>query len=191
MAGHHLIDGYLAGLAGRLSADAVDELADGLIETFDRLVAAGLDEDAAARAAIAEFGEPAQVVAAFVQQAPGRRTARALLAAGPLVGGCWAATLVDAHAWDWPVPAPLRLTFGATLVGVVALLVVAATGLASYRRTRWTAAAGLGLICLDAGALATVAVVAPPLVWPLALAVPASAVRLAFTARQLPRLLRR
>ena len=191
MAGHPVIDRYLARLAGRLPADTVDELADGLNETFDRHLTAGLDPVKAAREAVAEFGEPALVVAAFVRQAPGRRAARGLLAAGPVVGGCWAATLIHAHAWKWPVPVTVRLAFGVTLVAVVAVLFVAATGLDSYRRTRWAATAGLGMIGLDLAALATVAAVAPPFAWPLAVAASASVTRITVTARLVPRILRR
>ena len=81
MAGHDLIDGYLTTLAARLPADAVDELADGLTETYRRHLSTGVAARAAAAATVAEFGTPEVVVAAFVRQAPGRRLARLLL--------CW------------------------------------------------------------------------------------------------------
>src|SRR5207247_1349905 len=71
MAGHQLTDAYLGALARRLPADVVDELADGLTEAYLRHVSSGLDRDAAAGAAVAEFGEPDEVVAAFVQHSPG------------------------------------------------------------------------------------------------------------------------
>ena len=41
MASHQLIDDYLARLAQRLPADAVDELADGITETWQHHLAAG------------------------------------------------------------------------------------------------------------------------------------------------------
>jgi len=189
VASHHLIDGYLAGLARRLPADAVDELADGLAETYLRHLSGGLDPDAAAGAALTEFREPDRVVAAFVRSAPGRRSARALLYSGPVVGSCWGTTLVVSHAWTWPVPAGPRLAFGLTLLAVVTGLAVAATGSRSYRRTRIAAAAGLGLIALDTAVLAAVALVAPPFAWPMALAIPASLTRITVTARFMPRLL--
>lgn len=191
MAGHELIDGWLATLARRLPAEAVEELADGLTETYQRHLSRGLDAGTAARAAVAEFGEPGLVLAAFVRQAPGRRVARALLGAGPAVGACWGATFGLGHAWAWPVPVPLRLAFGVILVAVVATLTVAATGRRSYRRTRCTAAAGLGVIGLDGAMLIALWLLAPPFVWPMALAVPASVVRMALTARAVPRLLAR
>jgi hypothetical protein len=190
MAGNHLIEGYLAGLARRLPADAVDELADGLTETYLRYRSDGLDADPAARAAIAEFGEAELVLAAFVRQAPGRRTAWALLLGGPVVGGCWAATLLVGRAWTWRVPGWVAPAIGVTLLVAVAMLVLAATGRRSYRRTRLTAGAGIVVIGLDGAILATMALTAPPFVWPLALAVPASLTRLVLTARVMPRLLR-
>jgi hypothetical protein len=45
----------------------VEELADGLEETYRHRLAEGLAEDAAARAAVAEFGEPPVIVAAFTR----------------------------------------------------------------------------------------------------------------------------
>ena len=189
MAGHQLIDGYLGALARRLPADVVDELADGLTEAYLRHVSSGLDRDAAAGAAVAEFGEPDEVVAAFVQHSPGRRVARALLCTGPPVGLCWGATLATSHAWSWPVPAAARLAFPLTLLAVVTALAVAATGSRGYRRTRIAAPAGLGLIALDTGMLAAVVLIAPPFVWPMALAIPASLTRITLTVRAIPALL--
>ncbi len=189
MAGHHLIDGYLAIMARRLPADAVDELTDGLTETYQRYLSDGRDPDAAANAAIAEFGEPDLILDSFVRQSAGRRTARALLCSGPAVGGCWAAALIVGHAWSWPVPALPRLAFGLTLLAVIATLAIAATARRSYRRTRITAAAGLGLIAIDVTMLATAGFVAPAFRWPVALAVAASLTRATLTARAMPRLL--
>jgi hypothetical protein len=191
VAGHHLIDGYLATLAEQLPYDAVDELADGLAETFNRHLSTAMEPDMAARAAIAEFGEPGLVVAAFVRHSPGRRTARALLCLGPAVGVCWAAALIDGHAWDWPVPVAVRLMFGTALLVIVAALVLAATGHTSYRRTRITAMAALGVICLDGGILATVLLAAPAFAWPMTFAVTASLTRIALTTRAMPKLLTR
>ncbi|WP_030437250.1 HAAS signaling domain-containing protein [Actinoplanes subtropicus] len=188
MAGHDLIDDYLARLARHLPADAVAELADGLAETYDRQLSAGLAKDAAATAAIAEFGAPEVVLAAFVRQSPGRRTALILLACGPVVGACWATLLISEHAWTWPVPAGLRLAFGLALVAVVAALAYAATARTAYRRTRASAPGCLVLLLLDAGLLATAATTVPALRWPFALAAAASLTRMTLTARALPRL---
>jgi hypothetical protein len=189
MAGHDLIETYLADLSGRLPADAVDELADGLTETYHRHLSTGVDGATAARRAIVEFGEPDAVLAAFVAESPGRRTARTLLWSGPTVGLCWGAALVAGRAWTWPVPAPLRLALGAALLTVIGTLVAAATARRSYHRTRLATIAGLVLIVLDSTMLTAVALVAVPFVWPMVLAVPASLTRLVLTARAMPRLL--
>jgi hypothetical protein len=191
MAEHHLIDGYLTAIVRRLPADAVDELVDGLTETYRRHLSRGLTPAEAADAAIAEFGEPELVVAAFVNQSPGRRLARALLCSGPAVGICWGAALAADHAWSSPVPVALRVAFGLTLLTAIGSLVTAATGSRSYRRTRVSAAGGLGLILVDATMLAIVLLAAVPLAWPMALAIPASLTRIALTTRAIPRLLTR
>jgi hypothetical protein len=117
MAGHHLIDGYLAMLARQLPPDAVDELADGLTETYLRQRSAGLEPDAAARAAITEFGAPGTVLAAFAGQATGRGYRRTRLAAGAglgligLDGTLLATVMLIAPPFAWPmalaVPASL------------------------------------------------------------------------------------
>jgi len=188
MAGHELIDAYLAAIAGRLPAGTVEELADGLTETYRKHRLAGLDPDPAAAAAIADFGEPGVVVAAFVRQSPGRRAARAWLYSGPAVGMCWATTLIASHAWTWPVPVPVRAGIGLVLLAVIAILAIAATARRSYRRTQVSAAGGLALIVLDATMLAAVVVIGPAFVWPMALAIPASVTRMALSAGAIPRL---
>ena len=63
MAEPSLISEYLAELSGRLPAGIVEELADGLDQTHQHYLQHGLDPDAAAQAAIAEFGEPHVIVA--------------------------------------------------------------------------------------------------------------------------------
>jgi hypothetical protein len=188
VAGHQLIDASVLAMARRLPADAVDELADGLTETYERHLSRGLHPDAAADAAIAEFGEPDLVVAAFVRQSPGRLGARALLCVGPTVGACWGAALVTGHAWSWSAPVPLRLGFGLALLAVVTALVLAATARRNYRLTRMTAVGGLGLIALDMALLAYVLLVGAPFTWPLAVATAASLTRVTVTARILARL---
>jgi hypothetical protein len=122
-----LINDYVAGLHRRLPAAVADEAADGLIETYEHHLAARSGEQAAAHAAVAEFGDLALVVGEFTRQAPGRRAARMLLATGPVVGACWAAALILSRAWTWPVPGAVRLSFGATLLLAVMTLAVAAT----------------------------------------------------------------
>ena len=190
MAEHHLIDDYVSYLGRRLPDDAVDELADGLTETYRCHLSRGLDPDCAADTAIAEFGAPEVILAAFVRESAGRRMARALLYTGPLVGCCWAASLVAGHAWAWPVPTPLKVAVGIVLIATIGMLAIAAGSQRSYRRTRISGVAGLGIVLVDATVLTTIVLAAAPLVWPMFLAIPASATRATLTARALSRQLR-
>ena len=183
-----LIDDYLAGLYGRLPADLADEAAGGLAEAFERQLAAGSAEAAAAKAALAEFGDLDVVVAEYTRQAPGRRAARLLLATGPVAGSCWAAALIVSRAWAWPVPPAVRLGFGALLLLAVLALTVAATSRRDYRRTRLAAAASPVILALDAAAAAGVLLAAPALTWLLAMAMAVSLSRIALIAWTLPRL---
>jgi hypothetical protein len=185
VAGHQLIGAaaadYLARLARELPADAVDELADGLAECWRHHRERGLSADAATRAAVAEFGTVDEVTAAFVARSPGRRTARLLLATGPLVGGCWAVGLVLTRFWTWPVPGLAVAVYGTCLLLVVAALVVAATSRRNYRRARLGTLAGLALLPLDATMLVTVALLAPAPGWPVAVAAATSLTRITLT----------
>ena len=176
---------YLTALSAQLPATVVEELADGLGQTQQRYLSEGLTPDAAAGAAMAEFGEPQVIVAAFTRLSPARHAARRLLAAGPLVGGCWAAALITGRAWTWPVPGAARILFGAALIGVIGLLAAAAFG-RRYRSARRAGAAGCaGITALDSIMLIAVMVAIPVLIWPVILAAAASAARLTFSARAL------
>jgi hypothetical protein len=186
MASHRLIDDHLAALARRLPADAVDELADGLIETWRHHIATGLDPADAARAAVTDFGTPEQITDAFVAQAPGRRTALLLLGTGPVVGACWGAGLVATHAWTWPVPTAAAALVALALLAVVAVLAAAGTSRHSYRRTRLAAVGGCCLLALDATMLAAALLLAPTVVPPMAVAMGASLARIGLTVRLLP-----
>lgn len=187
MAGHISIDTHLAVLADRLPPAVVDELADGLIETWRTLVDSGLDPDAAAETAVIDFGDPDQIVAAFVAQAPGRRIALYLLLTAPLVAASWAATLLAARAWTWPIPLSVAALLGVTLVAVIVALVTSASSRHSYRRTQLGAAGGAGVLTVDVGMLTVVAIAGPAFVWPMAAAILASTVRIALTLRSLLR----
>ena len=188
MPGHALIGSYLSGLRRRLPAGLADEVSDGLLEAYQYHLARGQGADEAARAAVTDTGDLAQVVGEFTRQAPGRRTARALLAIGPVVGACWVAALVTTHAWAWPVPVAARLGFGAALLATIGVLAIAATSRRSYRRTRLTVLAGPGLIILDATLITAAFLAAPVLSWPLAAAIAASLTRITLTVTALPRI---
>src|SRR5260370_37295574 len=102
MAEPRLIGDYLATLAAELPAAVVDELADGLEETYRRYLGFGLDPDAAARAAVAEFGQPHLIVAEFARASRGRAAARTLMLTGPVGGACWGTPLITSQAVAWP-----------------------------------------------------------------------------------------
>jgi HAAS len=172
------VDGYLAELTARLPGPAraragiVAELRSGLLDAADAHRSAGLPPDQAALAAIAEFGETAQVAAGFgaeIAAGQARRVAASLLVTGPLVGLLWIATATASHLRIGPVPGWHQAgTFPGLGVGIYlvaaaaaitawgAVLGIAATG----RLTRWlpprprraptaAAVAGLGAVCAD------------------------------------------
>jgi hypothetical protein len=178
-----LIGEYLAELSAGLTGSIVDELADGLDQTYQGYLGQGLAPEAAAQAAVAEFGEPRIIIAAFADASRGRRAARKLLAAGPTVGTCWAIALITTRAWTWPVPVAAPVAFGAALVTVIGLLSAAAIG-SHYRLVRRTAAAACaGTALLDVTMACTVLVIAPALAWPVAVAVVLSAARSGFAVQ--------
>ena len=186
MPGTRLISDYLAALSADLPAQIVEELADGLDETYHGYLGQGLAPDAAARAAVEEFGEPRVIVDAFTDASHSRKTARRLLAAGPGVGMCWAVVLITARAWQWPVPVAARVLFGVSLITVIGLLAAAAFG-RHYRLVRRAAAAAcVGTAVLDAMMIGTALAAAPVLVWPVTAAVALSAGRSAFALRNVP-----
>jgi|SRR5215469_14780744 len=185
MAEPSLIGGYLAELSAQLPAPIVAELADGLDQTRQCYLGQGLGPGAAERAALAEFGAPRVIVAAFTRASPARRAARRLLVTGPMVGACWAAALITNRAWAWPIPPGARAVVGAALVTVIVLLAGAAFS-RHYRSAGRAAAAGcIGITALDATLLITVAFVAPTVIWPVIVAVTASLARITFSARAL------
>lgn len=187
MSGHRLIQAYLDELRA-LPAEVVDELADGLIETYDHHRALGHSPGDAARAAIAEFGSADQIVAAFDQITPARRTSRLLLATGPLVGACWGTALLTADVWTWPIPTWAPPALGAALLTVVALLLTGARAAGGRARRTASFAAG-GLALLDSLMISGVAATAPALSWPLRVAILASLARACLAVRTLPRIL--
>jgi hypothetical protein len=183
-----LIAEYVAGLHGSLPAVIADEAADGLVEAYEHHLATGTDDQEAACAALAEFGDLATVVDEFTRQAPGRRAARLLLATGPFAGLSWAAAIIVGRAWTWPVPGTARLSFGAFLLLAVLALVAAATSQHSYQRTRLALLASPVILALDLTAIAAVVLAAPAVTLALGIAVAVSLGRITFTAWMLPRL---
>jgi hypothetical protein len=178
-----LISGYLDALAGQLPGPVVEELAGGLEETYERHLGLGLTPEAAAQGAVAEFGDPGLIAAEFTRAHPARRAARRLLAAGPVVGACWAVALLTGRAWTWPVPVAARIVPGVALVAVVALLAVAARGI-RYRPVGRAGTAGcVGTAALDGFMIIGVLATDPAARWAMAVAITASAARLALNMR--------
>jgi hypothetical protein len=189
MAQPGLIADYLGQLAGRLPGRVIEELADGLNETYLAQRRAGRTPEDAARHAIAEFGDPSTIIAAFVAASPARRAARALLLTGPLVGGAWAIALLTLHAWDWPVPAWVRAGFAAVLLTGVAMVAGAAFGQRYRRAARNALAASVAVLALDLAMLSYVNAAGLLTTWPVLLAAPLSAGRSVFTLSRLPQVL--
>jgi hypothetical protein len=208
-AAHHVIDAYLADLSSRLiGAPAVRvailaELQDGLWTATATHHARGLLPEKAARAAVAEFGDPVTVAAGFgpeLAAATGRRVGLGLLTTGPLVGASWLLLVATTLRWTGQQP-PAALGLAAPLVGLVLVIAVPAAVLsvaASGRLSRWlptghqvaaSAAAVAASACvagdlvLLTGLLAST-VLAGGVAWPAALlAAGASSVRLSLAGR--------
>jgi hypothetical protein len=178
-----LISGYLDTLSGQLPGPVVEELADGLEETCRRNLSLGLTPDAAAAAAVAEFGAPELIAAEFARAHPARRAARHMLVTGPVVGSCWAVALILSRAWTWPVPMAADLVPGLALAAVVALLAFAARS-TRYRPIGRAGAAGcIGTAALDTFMIISVLAADPAAGWAVAVAITASTARLALTMR--------
>jgi hypothetical protein len=178
-----LIRGYLEVLARQLPASIVDELADGLAETYRSYLSRGLSATAAAEAAVREFGSPEEILAGFARVNPARRAARRLLGLGPVVGGCWAAALVTSRVW--PGPWPARVGVGLALLASIGLLAMAAL-VRRYRVSVFSGVAGFaGFAALDTTMIVGVVILAGSLTWVTALAVAGSTVRLTLCARAL------
>lgn len=148
--GNGVIDGYLGEIAGALvarpaaRAAVVTEIGDGLLETVASYREQGLPEQEAVSAAIAEFGEPQRIAAAFQPELCARqvrRSAVTLMGSGPVVGIAWLAgvavtTLPPARhhlsgPW-WALP----LVGVAIVIGIPGLIVaIVATGRLGLRLT--------------------------------------------------------
>ena len=176
-----LIRGYLEVLAAQLPGPIVEELTDGLTETYRSYRTRGLPADAAAKAAVEEFGSAEEILAGFARVNPARQAARRLLGLGPVVGGCWVAALATSRAW--PGSLPTRVALGLALVSCIGLLAVAALD-RRYRVAFYSGVAGcVGFAALDASLIVGVLVVAGVASWVTAVAMALSSARIALCAR--------
>jgi hypothetical protein len=179
MAGRNLSDSasrdavadYLAAVTTQLTgppsarAAVADELRDGLLEALESHQGRGCSPAQATAAAIAEFGDPATVAAAFGHElgaVQARRVALGLLVTGPLIGLTWiAAVAVNAlPPWRQQLIGPwlaLPLVGVALAVAGPALgLTVAATGRLSRRLGPVVNRATLPLTAAAVAALAAI-----------------------------------
>jgi hypothetical protein len=215
-AGRDPVADYLAAVAAHLTGPAparvaiTDELRDGLLETLERQLARGRSHPEATAAAIAEFGDPRTVAAAFgpeLAAVQARRVALGLLVSGPLVGLAWIAAVAanGLPPWRHELAGPwlaLPLVALALVVAGPALgLTVAATGQLGGRLGRRAtfpptaaAVAVLAAVAADLTLLTIItgqALTRPGLSsWaPVLLAVGASLTRVTLAARALRRCL--
>ena len=189
-----------AGLAGsrRARAAILAELTDGLIQAVDGYVSGGMDPGPAARAAVAEFGDPGDLARLLVAEQAGgaaHRVGLGLVLTGPVVGGVWLLAWMSRGGLGWldqvgellsryPV---FALVFG---LGVPAAVLAAMAGAGPLMRRLGLAprrVAGLAMLAAcatvvgDSTLLTSVAITGGPAAgwsWPLMVAVAVSLVRL-------------
>jgi hypothetical protein len=148
MAGHRVtapaIEAYLAEGARRLHGprrqrqQILAELGDGLHQATDHHVAAGQPDDVAVTKAIAEFGTPQHLAAAFAGElatAYARRTIAWFIATGPLVGVWW---LLLLHPAPWRTGA-FALVAAIPVIPLIVLAIATAAGTLATtgRLMRW------------------------------------------------------
>jgi hypothetical protein len=191
MAGHELIDRHLQAMAARLPRPVADELADGLTASYHDRLERLADPQAAARAALDDFGDIDTITAAFIRASPGRGIALRLLATGPLVGVSWGTALVLGHPWRWPIPLGARALLGTLLTLIVLTLLIAARERHRYQTVRLAALTGASaLMIADIAMLATLTALLTQPTWLVLPALTASVTRTVFLARALPALYR-
>jgi hypothetical protein len=178
-----VIDDYLGALAHRLPAharltpDVVAEMRDDLLTATAVLTPGSPGPVAAARAALADFGDEETIAWALRPELAARNARRlgiALLVTGPLGGVCWLAAVFfgtgHAPAWRWL----LVLVAPAIVIGAPATeLTVASTGrlsrwlrpgtpLAGHALTIAGIAAGVGDLLLLIGCAGLLLLTSPP-----------------------------
>lgn len=135
---------YVRDLATRLHgprkvrARVLAEVGDGMTDAIHAHLARGMPPDAAATAAIGEFGDPAAIASSFAGElatASARRTIAAFVATGPLVGIWW---LLLLHPAPWRA-GPAALLIAIPALPVVALAIATAAGVfaTTGRLIRW------------------------------------------------------
>jgi hypothetical protein len=162
MAGNNLSDSasrdavadYLAAVTAQLTgppaarAAVTDELRDGLLEALETHQGRGCSQAQATAAAIAEFGDPDTVAAAFgpeLAALQARRLALGLLATGPLVGLAWVAAVAVNALPPWRHQLT-GLWLALPLVGLALAVAGPALGLTVAATAGWAAGSAESLI---------------------------------------------
>lgn len=180
-------------LSNRARTAIAAEIADGLVESTDAQIAAGMSPDTAARAAVAEFGDPVELAAGLCTELAGQtahHVGRWLVATGPVVGAAWVAAYAARAGVSWPKQIPAMWTAVPFLAVVLAVAAPAAV-LAAASGAGWLSrrlridpraaagiaiTAGIGCVAGDS-ALLTALALSVGTGW-TALAVPAAAASL-------------
>lgn len=176
------VDELEADLRGpaRVKARMIREIRDGLADTLDARLDAGLPPETAARDAVREFGTPAEVAPSCQREltvAQTRHTAFALLVTVPVLLGCW--RLAWTIGQDQGIPPSQTAQLLAAIAGTAA--VMGCTALLITRRLSvpdglpivmaWTGTAASIAMPLTTIALATALPLADN--WPLLLLIAA------------------
>lgn len=207
--GDSIVNAYLDEIASALAAPPaartaiMTEIGDGLLEAVAGYRERGLPQKEAVYAAIAEFGEPRRIVAAFQPELSARqvrRSALTLMTSGPIVGIAWLAGAIVAsmpparHHLSGPWWA-LPLVAVAIVVGIPGLVVaITATGRTGLRLTfpprlpaKAVSIASVAAVTADATMLTIVglslSMTSGSAVFPLVPAVVASLVRICLATR--------
>jgi hypothetical protein len=117
------------------------EIADGLACAVEARVERGQSPTEAAHAAVDEFGEPNQVVAAFARQmltTTAHRTGMSLVLSGPIVGLVWASVWgARATSWSGKIDAVLSGVHGLPLLLLLTVPCAVLAAGAGRRLGRW------------------------------------------------------
>jgi hypothetical protein len=192
-----LVEAHLRDLGARLRGparerrDLLAEARAGLHDAVDAHRRAGADPVTAQRAALAEFGSPAELVPAYQEQlvaAQGRRTALLLAVAFPGLMLGWDVMWANGAGWAGPPSTAVRTIAGAqdvlsVVIGLVAALSLALLVRCARRRTDPRATvrlvgllgAGGALVCAGSSVVMNVlpsadgSPAAAAVLWPVAL----------------------
>lgn len=150
MAEPELITTQLQALRSRLPDQLYEEVADGLLETYQAQLGHHPDPADAARAAVSEFGDVDTVTRVMCLNSSWHHLSTVLLSTGPALGGIWAVTLLNQQTWVSSLPDGVRICYGAALLTAIALLLSGRLETRAYQKGhRQVLSASIVLIGLD------------------------------------------